>query len=61
MIRRYFYLARTFAGTQHEFYIDENNEETANVQAKIEVERWLTEEGEEPGHLQEFALTHTTP
>jgi len=61
MNRRYFYMARTQSGTQTEFYVDENNEGTANVQAKIEVERWLQSEGETPDRLTEFGMTHTTP
>lgn len=61
MSRRYFYLARTESGEQHEFDVVENDPYTANVQAKLEVERWLAEVGEEPARLTQFDMTHTTP
>lgn len=58
---RYYYLARTESGEQHEFDIEERDPYTANVQAKMEVERWLAEVGEEPARLTQFDMTHTTP
>ena len=61
MNRRYFYIAQTYSGGQHEFFVESNNEDTANAEAKMEVERWLREEDESPDRLAEFALTHTTP
>lgn len=61
MSRRYFYFARTESGEQHEFDVVENDPYTANVQAKLEVERWLREVGEPVERLTEFNLTHSTP
>lgn len=61
MIRRYHYIARTEAGSQFETVIEENNQDTANVQAKIEVERWLADEGEPVERLQQFDLVFTEP
>lgn len=61
MHKRYFYIARTEAGDQHEFYLEGNSESIVAVEAKIEVERWLRDIGETPARLTQFDLTHTTP
>lgn len=61
MTRRYFYFARTQSGAQHEFDVYDNDEGTANIEAKIEVERWLADIDEDADRLTEFGLTHTTP
>lgn len=58
---RFFYLARTESGAQHEFDVEERDESTANTQAMIEVKRWLAEIEEPEERLFEFYLTHRTP
>jgi hypothetical protein len=59
--RRYFFLARTQSGAQHEFDVSETNESTANAEAIIEVRRWLREIDEPEGRLEEVLMTHSTP
>lgn len=56
---KYYFTAETVAGTKFETVIDENNESTATAQAKIEVERWLADEGEPAEGLIEFNLVGT--
>ena len=61
MTRRHFYIARLQSGAQTEFYVDENSSDIAHVQAKIEVERWVADEGDTVDRLVQFDMTHTTP
>lgn len=58
---KYHYIAETESGTRTELQVEENHELAANVQAKIEVERWLAEEGESPARLIRFDLVFTEP
>lgn len=61
MNRRYHYIAETYAGTKAEFQIEENDQSVADVQAKIEVERWLADEGETPADLLRFDYVFREP
>ena len=57
--RRYTYSAETLAGDFHDFYIDAQDETIANVEAKMEVERWLAELGDTPDNLYSFNLVYS--
>lgn len=61
MIRRYHYTAETESGETFETVIHSNVEDTANVEAKIEVERWLRSIGESARRLIAFDLAFVEP
>lgn len=58
---RFTYVAETEAGTRTELQVDERDEQTAAVQAKIEVEQWLAEEGEPVERLSRFDQVASRP
>lgn len=58
---KWHYIAETEAGSRTEIQVDETHEMAANVQAKIEVERWLKDEGETPDRLIRFDLVFREP
>lgn len=53
---RFTYVAEAEDGTRLELQIDERDESTANVQAKIEVEKWAIEEGQPLERISRFDL-----
>lgn len=61
MARRYFFIATTASGHVYETRIDANTDHEAYVEAKLEVAKWLAEEGETPGRLTRFDLIFTAP
>lgn len=61
MIRRYQYIAKTESGDQTELDVHERAQSIANVEAKIEVERWLRDIGQTPDRLTQFDLVFVEP
>lgn len=61
MSRRYIYAAETLDGQRHEFTVDSMEDTIAHTEAKIEVERWLAEQGDTPDHLLAFDLVSVRP
>lgn len=61
MIRRYHYRAVTESGDEFETQIEERSQSIANVEAKIEVERWLASIGQDASRLADFDLVFVEP
>lgn len=61
MIRRYHYIAAVESGDQTEVDVHERSQHIANVEAKIEVERWLKDIGQRPDRLTRFDLVFVEP
>lgn len=60
-MHRYVYTAETLDGTRIDLDVESNDPHTADVEAKIEVERWLKREGQKPEHLTRFDRLWSTP
>lgn len=61
MIRRWHYSATFESGTRWEDVVEDNNESTANVQAKQLLERFAASESEPIERLVTFDLVFTEP
>lgn len=60
-MQRYVYTAETMDGHRLDLDVEALDPHTADVEAKIEVERWLEREGQKPEYLSRFDRLWNTP